>query len=281
MSFDKTRSNLAFNLFVVAGLVFAATAGVAQTPVQKSWNILNAAATNSNMDKRINAFSAMGLITRDPHAQELALHALENDDKPDVRATAANALGEMGATGTIPQLINAVKNDQDAGVVLAAAHSLYLFKQQRAYEVYYAVLTGERKSGQGLLAEQKKMLSDPKKMAQFGFEQGIGFIPFAGMGYGAFKMLTKDDVSPVRAAAAKILANDKDPKSAEALVTATTDKSWIVRAAALDAIAHRGDRSLAPKIEGSLDDDKDAVQDVAAAAIIHLNTLKPAAAKRK
>ncbi len=118
-------------------------------------------------------------------------------------------------------------------------------------------------------------------MAQFGFEQGIGFIPFAGMGYGAFKMLTKDDVSPVRAAAAKILANDKDPKSAEALVTATTDKSWIVRAAALDAIAHRGDRSLAPKIEGSLDDDKDAVQDVAAAAIIHLNTLKPAAAKRK
>ena len=50
------------------------------------------------------------------------------------------------------------------------------------------------------MADQKKMLSDPKKMAQFGFEEGIGFIPFAGVGLGAVKAFTKDDVSPVRAA---------------------------------------------------------------------------------
>jgi len=69
------------------------------------------------------------------------------------------------------------------------------------------------------------MLSDPRKMAQFGFEQGIGFVPFAGLGYGIFKKLTKDDSSPVRAAAAITLAKDPDPKSGDALVVAVPDRA--------------------------------------------------------
>jgi HEAT repeat protein len=118
--------------------------------------------------------------------------------------------------------------------------------------VYYAVLTGERKTGESLIDEEKKMLNDPKKLATFGFEEGIGFVPFGGLGYGVFKTLTKDDVSPVRAAAAVALAYDPDPKSGEALVKAASDKSWIVRAAALDAIAQRNDPQLiaAPVIFG-------------------------------
>jgi HEAT repeat protein len=270
--------------FIRVGLAFTllASSSVAQTPVETAWNILNTATSNTNMEKRMNSISALGLITHDAHAQEIAIRALTSDEKPEVRAAAANALGNMGATSAIPQLTKAMKTDQNAGVVLAAAHSLLMFKQQSAYEVYYAVLTGERKSGQGLMGEQKKMLHDPKKMAQFGFEQGIGFIPFAGMGLNAVKMLTKDDVSPVRAAAAKILANDKDPRSGEALVKAASDKSWIVRAAALDAIARRGQRSLAAQIEPQLEDDKDLVRYVASAAIIRLSkTPAPAASKRK
>ena len=47
--------------------------------------------------------------------------------------------------------------------------------------------------------------------------------------------MTKDDASPVRAAAAKIVAKDPDPKSAEALIEATSDSHWIVCVAALDA----------------------------------------------
>ena len=123
------------------------------------------------------------------------------------------------------------------------------------------------------------MLSDPKKMAQFGFETGVGFIPFGGLGYGIFKTFTKDDVSPVRAAAAQVLAKDPDPKSGQALVDATTDKSWMVRAAALDALAERGERSLEPKIVGCLDDDKTVVKYTAAAAVISLSE-RPAAPAR-
>ena len=249
----------------------------AQEATQKAWDILKQAAGDSNEQKRAQAVSVFGLIKNNPQAEALALKALSADDKAEVRAAGADALGDMLATAAIPQLTNALK-DKDVSVVVSAAHALYVLKQPVAYEVYYAILTGERKSGEGLLADQKKMLSDPKKMAQFGFEQGIGFIPFAGVGVGVIKAVTKDDVSPVRAAAAKILANDHDPHTGEELVKAASDKSWIVRAAALDAIAHRGDPKLASQIVSQLDDDKDEVKFAAAAAIIQLS-MDPAVKK--
>src|SRR5260370_31185729 len=74
------------------------------------------------------------------------------------------------------------------------------------------------------------------------------------------KTLVKNDKSPVRAAAARKLAHDPDPVSANALVDATQDKNWVVRQAALEAIAERGDRALIPKIVPALDDDKDEVR---------------------
>jgi hypothetical protein len=86
------------------------------------------------------------------------------------------------------------------------------------------LLTGERKSVEGLVGQGMETLRDRKKIAKFGFEEGIGFVPFADMGYTAVKAVTKDDTSPVRAAAAKILANDTDPHSSETLVQAASDK---------------------------------------------------------
>jgi HEAT repeat protein len=120
------------------------------------------------------------------------------------------------------------------------------------------------------VAEGMETLQDKKKMAEFGVDEGLGFIPFAGIGYSAVKVLRKDDVSPVRAAAA-ILANDPDPKSGQALVTATSGKSWIVRAAALDAIAKRGDPKLLSGIVPLMFDEKDVVRYNAAAAVIKLS----------
>src|SRR5262249_950005 len=151
----------------------------------------------------------------------------------------------------------------------------------RGYSVYYAILTGEKKTGGTLLDDQKKMLKDPKKMAQFGSEQGIGFVPFAGLGYTGFKMLTKDDVSPVRAPAVRMLAKDPDSKSEEALLAATCDKSWIVRMAAVESLALRGDPKVAPQLEPKLEDGKDAVRYTTAAAIVRPGAIKPAPGKEK
>jgi HEAT repeat protein len=272
---DKSKNRM-FGVLVAVALL--AGVALAQSSTDKAWGILNAAASDSNTGKRAGAMAVLGLVKHDAKAQALAEKGL-SDEKAEVRAAAADSLGDMGANGAIPNLKKAVR-DTDVSVVLAAAHSLYMLKQPSACEVYYAVLTGEKKGGQGLMAEQKKMLNDPKKMAQFGFETGVGFIPFGGLGLGALKAVTKDDVSPVRAAAAKILANDPDPKTGEALVAAASEKSWIVRAAALDAIARRGERALAAKIEPLMDDDKDIVKYLAAAAVIQLNA-EPPALRRK
>jgi HEAT repeat protein len=221
----------------------------------------------------------LGLIPNDSRSAKLAQKAL-TDDRPEVRAAAAAALGNMQSKASIPKL-KAALDDQDPSVALAAAHSLDLMHDTSAYEVYYEVLNGERKTGKGLIASQRSMLRDPKKMAELGFEEGIGFIPFAGIGWGAVKAIRKDDSSPVRAAAARVLARDPDPATTEALIEATGDNSWIVQAAALEALAKRGDPSALSTVAKYMSDEKGAIKFTAAAAVVHLTAIKQAGARKQ
>jgi HEAT repeat protein len=244
----------------------------AETPQEKAWAVLQDGLKSEHSAQRATAVRVLGLLPGNQRALASATQALR-DDKEEVRAAAAYALGSMGAKSAIPKL-RAALNDKETLVVLTAAQALLNLGDTAGYEVFYAILTGERKAKPGMMAGQEKMLKDPKKMAEFGFEQGIGFIPFAGLGWGAVKALTKDDVSPVRAAAAKVLAGDPDPHSSEALADAAEDKSWTVRVAALEAIAKRGDRTLIPRIAPALEDDKDAVRYTAAAAVLRLSATR-------
>jgi len=270
----RIRSSCVILLFAVVPLTPARSV-LAQAPVDKAWTVLQSGLADKADEERATAVRTLGLLENDPKAPELALKAL-GDDSPAVRAAAAGALGQMKAKVADSRLAEILRSDEkDVSVILACARSMIALGDNRAYAVYYAVLTGERKSGGSLLDNQKKMLSDPKKMAQFGFEQGIGFIPFAGLGYGTLKLMRKDDESPVRAAAARMLAQDADPKSGKALVVATSDKSWIVRMAALDSLARRGDSRVIPQIESKLADEKDVVRYTAAGAIIRLSEGHP------
>jgi hypothetical protein len=70
-------------------------------------------------------------------------------------------------------------------VALAAAHALQILNVPAGYEVYYEVLTGERKSADGLVAQQTQTLKDGKKMAELGLEEGLGFVPYADIGFSA------------------------------------------------------------------------------------------------
>lgn len=268
----RVRTSLA-TLAILLTLVSTAAAqdskAAAQDSKQKAWQMLEDAAASEDTDKRVIAIRVLGLLKGDSHAIEMSEKALKDKDEK-VRAAGATALGEMGAKGSIPKLHDALK-DSDVGVVMASAHALHAMGDPVAYEVYYAVLTGERKSGAGLLETQKKMLKDPKKMAQFGFEQGLGFIPFASIGYGVVKAVRKDDTSPVKAGAAKVLADDPDPRSGKALEEATFADSAIVRAAALDAIARRGDPSLTKAAETAMNDEEATVRFTAAAAVVRLS----------
>jgi HEAT repeat protein len=242
-----------------------------ETPKEKAWGILREGLADESVEKRAKAVSALGILTKNGEAEKAALEALKSDKSP-LRLAAAAALGNMHAVGAKNALVDALE-DSEPTVVLAAANSLLLLKDDAGYDAYYAILTGEKRANKGLLREQLATLKDKKKMAEMGIEEGIGFIPFAGIGYTVVKTVVKDDGALVRAAAAKKLAHDPHTTAGDALVAATQDKNWGVRAAALESIAQREDKSLLPRIKSAMDDDKDVVRNTAAACVIRLTDL--------
>ena len=244
------------------------------TPAREAWKLLSNGVQSDKTDQRAAAVRALALMRGETRAVKWSTTAII-DDKPKVRAAACEALGELRAVEAIPKLQEAL-DDTDISVVLAAAHALHTLKDPSADEAYYSILTGERKGTKGLVAGQLDILKDPKKMALMGFEEGIGFVPFGGIGYSAFKVIHSDDSAPVRAAAARMVAHDPDPVTEDALIRAAVgDKSAIVRGSALTALSERGNPKVIERITPAMSDSKDAVRYTAAAAILHLSAITP------
>jgi HEAT repeat protein len=276
----RSRNPKALAMAFASVLTLGGMPAFAQSKIDEAWEILRVNLNEKDTAKRALAVHVLGLLPGDPQAQELSHKAVE-DEKPEVRAAAATALGQLRSKTAIPWL-HALLSDDEPSVALAAASALIAFKDPAAYDVYYEFLVGERKSSKGVIAEQMKTLKDKKKMAEIGVEEGIGFIPYAGIGLSAFKTLHADDVSPVRAAAAKMLIDDPDPETGQALVEASSDKSWVVKTAALEALAKRGDPLYLDSILPAMSDDNTSVRCTAAAAVIHLSGVsasKPARRK--
>jgi len=252
---------------------FAQASTDVESPKHKAWDMLETAALSKVTTERTNGIRALGLLRGNARAREFAENALK-DPKPEVRAAASTALGQMHSAESIPKLENAL-SDTKIQVVMAAAHSLRELKDDKsAYAVYYDLLTGGRKAGDGVVAQQLETLKNPRELAKIGFSEGIGYVPFAGIGWDAYRTMHKKDPNPVRAAAATFLAHDPDPATSKALVNATKDKDWIVRAAAVEAIAQRGDVSLLPKVQLRFSDKNAKVRYSAAAAVIRLSEVE-------
>jgi HEAT repeat protein len=258
-----------------ATLLLASTPTDSQAPTARAWLILQQGLTSKRAGTRANAVRALRLLPNDSSAEAMAQSAL-TDPSPKVRAAAARALGPMGAASSVPKL-KAVLNDKEPAVVLAAAHSLFLLgDREDVYDIDYQVLIGERKSANGFVKSQVNELKDPKVVATMGFETGIGFVPLGGEAYEAFKRVSKDDVTPVRVAAVKELATDRDSKIDAALAKACSDKKWPVRAAAVFTIAKRDNPALLKAITPALEDKNDIVRYEASAALLRLSGGKAA-----
>lgn len=214
-----TRYAAVGGLFLLSGSIISGAPAAAP----RAWAMLEQGVGSSEKDSRARAVESMGLLVKNDRARKLAEARLK-DDEPEVRAAAATTLGQIGLKASVPAL-TAAAHDQEAEVVFASAASLLKLGEPAAYRVYYAVLTGEKKTGEPLLESQLKMLKDPEALARIGFEQGIGFIPFGGMGLAVFKAFRADKVSPVRAAAAQRLVTDPDPASGRALAKAASDEN--------------------------------------------------------
>jgi HEAT repeat protein len=237
------------------------------SPSQQAWTILADGVADKSVARRAKAIHALGLV-KERRAQAMAEEALNDPDK-DVRSEAATSLGRMHAL-TARVKLHACLSDKEVLVVLACTNSLYLLKDPIAYDVYYALLTEERKSSEGLVQSQLDTLRDRKQLEKLAFEAGIGFVPYGGIAWQTIKTVAHDDASPVRALAAERLAGDPDPRSAQALTDYLNDRKTKVREAVIEAIATRGDPKLLNPAMALLDDDNDSVRYDAAAAVICL-----------
>ena len=247
----------------------AVSASASEVLTDRAWLILQEGLTSKRAAKRTNAVHALRLIVHNSRAQDMAEQALTDPD-PKVRTAAARALGPMAAVSSQPKL-KRLLIDKDPTVVLAAAHSLFLLGDRgEVYDIDYEVLNGERKSANGFVASQISELRDPKAVAAIGLETGIGFMPFGGEAYEVYKRVRKDDVTPVRVAAAKELIADGDPKVDAALTKACSDRKWPIRAAAVYAIAKRDHPALLTVLLPLMNDKNEIVRFEAAAAVLRL-----------
>jgi HEAT repeat protein len=264
-------------MFVISALinVFALPA-CAQTAANGGWPLLEGGLGQKSPGQRLAAVRVLGLIPDDPHATELAEKAL-TDTNSSVRAAAAASLGQMRASGADASLKQAL-NDKNLSVVMAAAHALRLLNDPACYDAYYEIYTGERKNDSGMIAQEMKVLHDPKQLAQMGFNEGIGYAPFVGIPWEALQTIMKDRKSGAAAKAALIsaLATDPDRRTNKVLLATSQNRNWGLRVAALEGIAKRGDPILLPDIEPRLSDSKPEVRFAAAAAVIRLGDLAKA-----
>ncbi len=183
------------------------------SPQDQAWVVLRGGLEETKATKRAEAVKALSLLSGDRKAVRFALRAL-HDNNAGVRTAAAATLGQLHAYSAITALKEAL-SDKDISVVLASAHALLMLKDNSAYGIYYAILMGDKKSSEGMIQAQMSRLKDPKQVAELGFQEGLGFIPFGGMGYEAYRTVNPKCVE-------RLLRNLLDDKTAVRYRTAAT-----------------------------------------------------------
>ena len=280
--YKRSDSNILRAIVRVLGwaplLLVSTAAAFGQGPADEAWTILQTGAANNSTDHRAATMRVLQLIPGNAKAVAMAEKGLQ-DKESEVRGAAALSLGAMRSKSAVPALVAAAKSDKEGAVLMAAAKALLELGEEKGYSVYYAVLTGQRKTGESLVGDEEKQLNDllknPKQMEEMAFEQGMGFVPFGGIGLRAFNVIhASEEKGPIlKATSIRILAKDPDARTEKALVAATADTHWLVRAAAYDALARRGHPTVLPELAAGLKDDNEEVKLTAAAAVVHLSSL--------
>ena len=240
---------------------------------RKAWKILNDGLGEKNYDRRAQVITALGTIGLRRDVVSLIEGGLNDKDAP-VRQAAVEVLGTLKSRGSIPKLQLAL-DDKSAVVSFAAAQALWTMGDRSGQDLFLEVLDGDRKVSAGLvgggLHQVHEELHDPKALAELGSEQAAGaFLGPAGFGVTAAIEMTKDKAAPARAISARLLANDTSDSAREALEEALQDKSWVVRAAAAEALGVHGSLNDVATLAPLLDDPQKEVRYRAAAAIIRV-----------
>jgi len=233
---------------------------------------------DKNPDTRKQAVQALGLVSaREPYLSQL--EAMLDDKDVEVRLAAITSLVDLKSGRTLPALRKALDSDVPE-VSFAAAKALWTLNEPLGREALISVLSGDTKTSSGFITKQKRqalrMLHTPKTMFMFAMQQGATFAPVPGLGAGVSSLqgILSDPSVSGRAATALLLSMDKDPDVLPALEDALADKDWSVRAAAAHAIALRNDPALESDLVPLLEDKKEAVRVRAAAGYLRLESIK-------
>jgi HEAT repeat protein len=232
---------------------------------------------DKNPDTRKHAVQALGLVSaREPYLSEL--EAMLDDKDVEVRLAAITSLVDLRSERTVPTLRKALESEVPE-VSFAAAKALWALNEPLGREALISVLSGDTKTSSGFITKEKRqalrMLHTPKTMFMFAVQQGANFAPIPGLGAGVSSVqgILSDPSVSGRAATALLLSTDKDPDVLQALQDALTDKDWSVRAAAVHAIALRNDPALQADLVPLLEDKKEAVRVRAAAGYLRLESI--------
>ncbi len=234
------------------------------------------------MEHQLQTLAAIGTIPgTDERAVKIAVDTL-HAKHAQVRAAAADALGEMKATSAAPALKAAF--DDTGEVAFSAARALVKMGDPAGREVLVAVIAGDRKDTPGMMTkavrDARQRMHHPEGLILMGAGDASGamFGPAAGIPFAAVTDAFKLKGVSGRAAAAEALGKDPEPYAVTLLEWALTDRNWEVRACAAKALGERGNESSIPPLQKLLTDDRNTVRANAAAAIIRIGDNQGAAA---
>jgi len=233
---------------------------------------------DKNPDNREQAVQALGLVSaREPYLSEL--ETMLDDKDVGVRLATITSLVDLKSERTVPALRKALDSDVPE-VSFAAAKALWTLDEPLGREALVSVLSGDTKTSSGFITKQKRealrMLHTPKTMFLFAAKTGAAFapVPGAGTGVSSLQGILSDPSVSGRAATALLLSTDRHPDVLPALQDALADKDWLVRAAAVHAIALRNDPALESDLLPLLEDKKEAVRVRAAAGYLRLESIR-------
>jgi HEAT repeat protein len=266
-------------------------AGLGQTPDPgpsanrlRATGLLNQLLKDKNPDTRKHAVQAIGLVgPREPYVSQA--EAMLDDKDVEVRVAAITSLVDLKNERTA-SILQKPLDSEVPEVSFAAAKGLWALRAPEGREALLSVLSGESKTKSAFITRQKRealrMFHTPKAMFLFVLQQGANLAPVPGLGAGVSSVegILSDASISGRAATALLLSTDKDPRVLQALRDALADKEWSVRASGAHAIALRNDPALALVLVPLFDDTKEAVRARAAAGYLRLEGIKPASTKR-
>jgi HEAT repeat protein len=266
-------------------------AGLGQTPDPvpsanhlRATGLLNQLLKDKNPDTRKHAAQALGLVgPREPYVSQA--EAMLDDKDVEVQVAAITSLVDL-KNGRTASILQKPLDSEVPEVSFAAAKGLWALQAPEGREALLSVLSGESKTRSKFITRQKRealrMFHTPKTMFLFVLQQGANLAPVPGLGAGVSSVegILSDASMSGRAATALLLSADKDPRVLQALRDALADKEWAVRASGAHAIALRNDPALAPDLAPLFDDAKEAVRARAAAGYLRLEGIKKRGGKK-